>query len=68
MHPKKLKPAPRERETGSENVYHCPAIDSSENNSSPSSIQVAHIVSRFKLTAPRAALVARIAFGEVRHA
>jgi len=62
---KKLKPAPRERETGSGIVYHCPAFDFSEITTSVPSIQVAHLISRFKLTAPRAALVARLAFGEV---
>jgi len=61
---KKLKPAPRERETGSESVHHCPTIDTSEINTSLPSIQVAHLISRFKLSAPRAALVARLAFGE----
>ena len=58
----KLKPVPREQDTGSGIVYHCPAIDISENAISLPSRQAAH--SRFKLTAPRVALVAHLAFGE----
>ena len=66
---KKLKPAPLiERVTGSGIVYHCPAIDFSEIITSVSSRQVAHLISRSKLTAPRAALVARLAFGEAANA
>jgi hypothetical protein len=40
------------------------AIASEINKLSPSEFQVAHLISRFKLTPPRAALVARLAFGE----
>ena len=68
MTSKKQKPAPRERETGSESVHHCPTIDTSEINTSLPSIQVAHLISRFNLTPPRAALVAQLAFENGRAA
>jgi hypothetical protein len=40
----------------------------SESKPSPSEIQVAHIIARFRFSPPRAALVARLAFGEAVNA